>query len=78
EAASFEKEALRIKKDAENTPNAGAVKWFLQGTLYPNVIKPLSFKGPSATVKTYYNVRGLPDTFKLKLIKPVQELYKDE
>ncbi|KAK2031522.1 GMP synthase [Colletotrichum zoysiae] len=51
----FEKEALRIEKEAENTPNAGAVEWFLQS---------LSFKGPSATIKTHHNVGGLPDTLK--------------
>ncbi|KAJ4319074.1 GMP synthase (glutamine-hydrolyzing) [Fusarium piperis] len=33
----FEKEAIRIEKEAENTPNAGKVSWFLQGTL----IEPL-------------------------------------
>ncbi|GKT54442.1 GMP synthase [Colletotrichum tofieldiae] len=26
----FEKEAIRIEKEAENTPNAGTVEWFLQ------------------------------------------------
>ncbi|KAK1580760.1 uncharacterized protein LY79DRAFT_581649 [Colletotrichum navitas] len=74
----FEKEALCIEKEAENTPNAGAVKWFLQGTLYPDVIESLLFKGPSATIKTYYDVGGLPDTLKLKLIEPLRELFKDE
>jgi GMP synthase (glutamine-hydrolysing) len=31
----FEEEAIRIEKTAENTPNAGKVEFFLQGTLYP-------------------------------------------
>ena len=31
----FEEEAIRIEKAAENTPNAGKVEWFVQGTLYP-------------------------------------------
>jgi GMP synthase (glutamine-hydrolysing) len=31
----FEEEAIKIEKAAENTPNAGRVEWFLQGTLYP-------------------------------------------
>jgi GMP synthase (glutamine-hydrolysing) len=31
----FEEEAIKIEKAAENTPNAGKVEWFLQGTLYP-------------------------------------------
>jgi len=31
----FEEEAVKIEKAAENTPSAGKVEWFLQGTLYP-------------------------------------------
>ncbi|KAG6096754.1 hypothetical protein E4U30_001262 [Claviceps sp. LM220 group G6] len=33
----FEKEAIRIENEAKDTPNAGKVSWFLQGTLYPDV-----------------------------------------
>ncbi|KAL6887472.1 GMP synthase [Trichoderma longibrachiatum] len=67
----FQQEALRIEKEAENTPNAGPVEWFLQGT-------SVSYKGPSATIKTHHNVGGLPETLKLKLIEPLRELFKDE
>ncbi|RFU80292.1 gmp synthase [Trichoderma arundinaceum] len=74
----FQQEALRIEKEAEDTPNAGPVEWFLQGTLYPDVIESVSYKGPSATIKTHHNVGGLPDTLKLKLIEPLRELFKDE
>ncbi|KAI8711375.1 GMP synthase [glutamine-hydrolyzing] [Fusarium sp. LHS14.1] len=78
----FEKEAVRIEKEAENTPNAGKVSWFLQGTLYPDVIESLSFKGPSATIKTHHNVGGLPkrmmDGQGLRLLEPLRELFKDE
>ncbi|PTB65781.1 GMP synthase [Trichoderma citrinoviride] len=74
----FQQEALRIEKEAENTPNAGPVEWFLQGTLYPDVIESVSYKGPSATIKTHHNVGGLPETLKLKLIEPLRELFKDE
>ncbi|KAJ4180441.1 GMP synthase (glutamine-hydrolyzing) [Fusarium falciforme] len=78
----FEKEAIRIEKEAENTPNAGKVSWFLQGTLYPDVIESLSFKGPSATIKTHHNVGGLPkrmmDGQGLRLLEPLRELFKDE
>ncbi|QYT02746.1 GMP synthase [glutamine-hydrolyzing] [Trichoderma simmonsii] len=78
----FEEEAIRIEKEAENTPNAGKVSWFLQGTLYPDVIESLSFKGPSATIKTHHNVGGLPkrmmDGQGLRLLEPLRELFKDE
>lgn len=54
------------------------VKWLAQGTLYPDVIESVSFKGPSATIKSHHNVGGLPEKMKLKLLEPVRELFKDE
>ncbi|KAI1257922.1 hypothetical protein MGN70_000967 [Eutypa lata] len=80
----FEEEAIRIEKAAENTPNAGKVEFFVQGTLYPDVIESLSFKpgSNSATIKTHHNVGGLPARMMngqgLKLIEPLRELFKDE
>ncbi|MEX0945520.1 MAG: glutamine-hydrolyzing GMP synthase [Balneolaceae bacterium] len=53
-------------------------KYLAQGTLYPDVIESVSFKGPSATIKSHHNVGGLPDKMNLKLIEPVRELFKDE
>jgi GMP synthase (glutamine-hydrolysing) len=50
----------------------------VQGTLYPDVIESVSFKGPSATIKTHHNVGGLPERMKLKLVEPLRELFKDE
>ncbi len=50
----------------------------MQGTLYPDVIESVSFKGPSATIKTHHNVGGLPERMQLKLIEPLRELFKDE
>ncbi|KAG2355281.1 hypothetical protein BDR07DRAFT_1613736 [Suillus spraguei] len=47
-------------------------------TLYPDVIESVSFKGPSATIKTHHNVGGLLKDMKLKLIEPLRELFKDE
>lgn len=49
-----------------------------QGTLYPDVIESVSFKGPSATIKSHHNVGGLPEKMHLKLLEPVRELFKDE
>jgi GMP synthase (glutamine-hydrolysing) len=56
----------------------GRIKFLVQGTLYPDVIESVSFKGPSATIKTHHNVGGLPTRMKLRLIEPLRELFKDE
>ena len=53
-------------------------RWLAQGTLYPDVIESVSFKGPSATIKSHHNVGGLPAKMKLRLIEPLRELFKDE
>jgi GMP synthase (glutamine-hydrolysing) len=55
------------------------IQWLAQGTLYPDVIESVSFKGgPSQTIKSHHNVGGLPEKMKLKLVEPVRELFKDE
>ena len=74
----FQDTAERIAKEAENTPAAGPIEWLLQGTLYPDVIESISYKGPSATIKSHHNVGGLPKDMKLKVIEPLRELYKSE
>ena len=56
----------------------GQVQYLAQGTLYPDVIESVSFKGPSATIKSHHNVGGLPDVMNLELIEPLRELFKDE
>ncbi len=63
--------------DAE-AQKLGDVTHLVQGTLYPDVIESVSFKGPSAVIKTHHNVGGLPDKMKLKLCEPLRELFKDE
>lgn len=70
----FEREAAKIKpKNGSNE-----IEYLLQGTLYPDVIESISFKGPSQTIKTHHNVGGLLEDMKLKLIEPLRELFKDE
>ncbi|MFO7785286.1 MAG: glutamine-hydrolyzing GMP synthase [Desulfatiglandales bacterium] len=56
----------------------GEVKFLAQGTLYPDVIESVSFKGPSVTIKSHHNVGGLPEVMDLELIEPLRELFKDE
>ena len=63
--------------EAEARSIAG-VGFLAQGTLYPDVIESVSFKGPSATIKTHHNVGGLPERMQLRLIEPLRELFKDE
>ena len=64
----FEKAAAEI----------GSVEFLAQGTLYPDVIESVSFKGPSATIKSHHNVGGLKDKMNFKLVEPLRELFKDE
>jgi GMP synthase (glutamine-hydrolysing) len=66
--AVFEDEARRL----------GHIAWLAQGTLYPDVIESVSFKGPSATIKTHHNVGGLPTRMQFRLLEPLRELFKDE
>jgi len=70
--AVFEEEVERLAADGERA------EFLVQGTLYPDVIESVSFKGPSATIKSHHNVGGLPEVMKLELIEPLRELFKDE
>ena len=65
----FEAEAQKIK----------GAEYLAQGTLYPDIIESRSaFGGPTAVIKSHHNVGGLPKRMKLKLVEPLQYLFKDE
>lgn len=70
--AVFEEEVEKLAAKSERA------RFLVQGTLYPDVIESVSFKGPSATIKSHHNVGGLPEVMKLGLVEPLRELFKDE
>jgi GMP synthase (glutamine-hydrolysing) len=65
----FEREAERL----------GNIEFLGQGTLYPDVIESAGKKsGAAHVIKSHHNVGGLPEKMKLRLIEPLNELFKDE
>ena len=54
------------------------IHWLGQGTIYPDVIESVSVHGPSAKIKSHHNVGGLPEKMHLKIIEPLNRLFKDE
>lgn len=64
----FDEEAHRISD----------VSWLGQGTIYPDVIESVSVNGPSVTIKSHHNVGGLPEKMKMKVVEPLNTLFKDE
>ncbi|MGI6643246.1 MAG: glutamine-hydrolyzing GMP synthase [Bacillota bacterium] len=65
-----------IKVFEEEARKFGDAKFFVQGTIYPDVIESGSKFRP--VVKSHHNVGGLPERMNLDLLEPLKELFKDE
>jgi len=62
----------------EEAHSIADVAWLGQGTIYPDVIESVSVNGPSVTIKSHHNVGGLPEKMKMKIVEPLNTLFKDE
>ena len=60
----------------EEAGKIGTIDYLIQGTLYPDVIE--SGTATAAVIKSHHNVGGLPENMRLKLIEPLNQLFKDE
>ncbi len=66
-----------IRVFEEEARKLGQVDYFVQGTIYPDIIE--SGIGDHKVVKSHHNVGGLPDIIDFKeIIEPVRMLFKDE
>ncbi|HIE30951.1 MAG TPA: glutamine-hydrolyzing GMP synthase [Methanosarcinales archaeon] len=54
------------------------VDFLAQGTIYPDRIESAATSDLASRIKSHHNVGALPDGMKLRLIEPIQDLYKDE
>jgi GMP synthase (glutamine-hydrolysing) len=73
---TFEKAATDLVAQAKDH-DAGAVRFLVQGTLYPDVVESGGGAG-TAVIKSHHNVGGLPDDLEFELIEPLRTLFKDE
>ena len=60
------------------TKNLNDFHFLAQGTLYPDIIESGGYGKVADKIKSHHNVGGLPEKMKLKLIEPLNELFKDE
>jgi GMP synthase (glutamine-hydrolysing) len=77
----FERQTAEIASRGATT---GSAQSFLaQGTIYPDVIesagRPDAIRTQrAARIKSHHNVGGLPEEMNLRLVEPLQDLFKDE
>lgn len=72
---SFEDAAAELVLEAKEEHQA--VRFLVQGTLYPDVVESGGGAG-TAVIKSHHNVGGLPDDLEFDLVEPLRTLFKDE
>ena len=73
----FKETADQIKAEFKNQETQ--IRYFAQGTLYPDVIESgHGYAGTAANIKLHHNVGGLPEQLGFELIEPLRNLFKDE
>ncbi|MGV8882367.1 MAG: glutamine-hydrolyzing GMP synthase [Rhodoglobus sp.] len=72
---SFEQAAADLV--AEAASDGEAIKFLVQGTLYPDVVESGGGTG-TANIKSHHNVGGLPEDLQFDLVEPLRTLFKDE
>ncbi len=63
----------------EQVGKQSKIQWLAQGTIYSDVIESAaSATGKAHVIKSHHNVGGLPQEMKLRLVEPLNALFKDE
>ncbi len=56
----------------------GDPRFFVQGTLYPDVVESGSHSDSSSTIKSHHNLVAFPEGLHFELVEPLRSLFKDE
>jgi GMP synthase (glutamine-hydrolysing) len=63
---------------ADGAVELGDARFFVQGTLYPDVIESGATGAEAATIKSHHNLIAFPEGLHFELIEPLRNLFKDE
>ena len=66
-----------FEKASDDISSKKAIKFLVQGTLYPDVVES-GGGASSSNIKSHHNVGGLPEDMKFELVEPLRDLFKDE
>jgi len=56
----------------------GDPRFFVQGTLYPDVVESGSHSDSNSTIKSHHNLVAFPEGLHFELVEPLRQLFKDE